>query len=41
MKKGLLIALALAGLSVVATRAQDGKTSLDAAATALGAASLK
>ncbi len=41
MKKSALIALALAGLSAVAARAQDAKTPLDAAATALGAANLK
>jgi glyoxylase-like metal-dependent hydrolase (beta-lactamase superfamily II) len=41
MKKSLLIALALAGLSAPTARAQDAKTPLDAAATALGAAGLK
>ncbi len=41
MKKGLLIALALAGLLAPTARAQDAKTPLDAAATALGAAGLK
>jgi len=42
MKKTLIIALAVAGLwAVVAARAQEAKTTLDAAATALGATSLK
>lgn len=41
MKTSLLIALALAGLSARTARAQDAKTPLDAAATALGAAGLK
>jgi glyoxylase-like metal-dependent hydrolase (beta-lactamase superfamily II) len=41
MKKSLLIALALAGLLAPTARAQDAKTPLDAAATALGAAGLK
>lgn len=40
MKKGLLIALAVAGLSVVGARALSAQTPLDAAATALGAARL-
>src|ERR1700682_1123138 len=41
MKKGLLIVLALAGLSGLTVRAQDAKGALEAAATALGAAGLK
>ena len=41
MKKCLPIVLALALLSSVTTRAQDAKTALDAAATALGAANLR
>jgi len=41
MKKSLLIALGVAGLWSVAPRAQDAKTALDAAATALGAANLR
>ena len=40
MKKGLLIALAVAGLSTVAARAQNAPPALDAAATALGTARL-
>jgi glyoxylase-like metal-dependent hydrolase (beta-lactamase superfamily II) len=40
MKKSLLIALAFTGLSALAAHAQEAKTALDAAATALGAASL-
>src|SRR6202171_1105103 len=40
MKKGLIIVLALAGLSGLTVRAQDAKSALEAAATALGAASL-
>jgi len=40
MKKSLLIAFAVAGLWAVAARAQDAKPALDAAAKALGAASL-
>jgi hypothetical protein len=41
MKKSLLIVLALAGLASVTVRAQDAKTALDAAATALGASNLR
>ena len=41
MMKRLMVALALAGLSALPARAQDAKASLDAAATALGAAGLK
>src|ERR1700682_3960011 len=40
MKKGLIIVLALAGLSGLTVRAQDAKSALEAAATALGAARL-
>src|SRR5712692_572409 len=40
MKKSLLIAFAVAGLWAVAASAQTAKTALDAAATALGAASI-
>jgi glyoxylase-like metal-dependent hydrolase (beta-lactamase superfamily II) len=40
MKKGLMIALALAGLHPRTAQAQDAKTALDAAGTALGATSL-
>lgn len=41
MKKTLLVVLALTGLTSVTTDAQDAKTAIDAAATALGAASLR
>ncbi|HYR87791.1 MAG TPA: MBL fold metallo-hydrolase [Terriglobia bacterium] len=41
MKKTLMIALAVIGLCGVRASAQDVKTTLDAAATALGAASLR
>src|SRR2546425_3487877 len=41
MKKTLIIAVAIAGLSAVAARAQDAKTTLDTAAAALGATNLK
>src|SRR5438445_8520730 len=41
MKRTLIIALAVIGLWDVTARAQDVKTTLDAAATALGATSLK
>jgi len=41
MKRTLIIALAVIGLWDVTARAQDVKTTLDAAATALGATSLR
>src|SRR5205823_8159898 len=41
MKKTLIIVLAVAGLCAVAVWAQDAKTTLDAAAAALGATNLK
>src|SRR5438874_8934763 len=41
MKKTLIIALAIAGLCAVAARAQDARTTLDAAAAALGATNLR
>src|SRR5882672_12158267 len=41
MKRTLVIALTLAGLWAVTARAQDAKTTLDAAAAALGATNLR
>src|SRR2546422_11051746 len=41
VKRRLLIAFAVAGFGAVAASAQTAKTTLDAAATALGATSLK